>query len=244
MANHIFAPVANGYIVSCSVCGRTEQTHGTCEICNNQDTLVKFKTMLMCPECYNKEKSLTEQSSLEAAGRVSEMNATLRENQVITEAIKVRTDLFNAATVAIADIKSAIEADASITNKPLKLAEVLMERFEHFKKVSFDLQEQLVEAGNHQKAIQIHLNTLANQLRAEEREKLKIADINYKPNLVKPIKDTVAKIRAPKKGFTQEQLVSAAKEAGVTIVVIQALCISKGITPDVAVTLIKTAQGK
>jgi hypothetical protein len=242
MANHQFTPLSDNEH-KCSVCLRAKNTHGQCECCPNTDTLVKFKTMMMCLECYDKEKSLTETSTLNAENRVADLNATIRESQAIDAAIKVRTDLFNSATIAIGELKSAIDADATIENKQYKLAEVLMERFTHFKNVSFDLQEKLVEAGNHQKAIQTYLNNLANQLRAEEREKLKISDISYKPNLVKPIKDTVTKIRAPKKGYTQAELIAAAKDAGVTMVVIQALCVSKGITPDVAANLVKSARG-
>ncbi len=240
--NHTFTPIIdeNG-IEKCSICNRKQNTHGQCECCPNTDTLVKFKTMMMCLDCYEKEKKLTEESTLGAAGRVADLNAAIRESQVIDVSINTRSDFFNAATIAIADLKAAIDADTNIENKNLKLAEVLMERFAHFKSVAFELQEKIVEANNHQKAIQVHLNTLANSLRAEEREKLKIQDLNYKPNPIKPAKDSVTRINKPKKNFTQAEVVAAAKKCGANIFTIQAMCVAKNTTPDIVANMIISA---
>lgn len=238
--HHTFTPDSENPN-KCSHCKRAENTHGICECCPGSDTLVTYKTMKMCRECYEKEKQLTEESILNAKGRVADLNAAIRTAQSIDASIQVDTDRFNAATVSIAEIKSAIDADTSIPaeQKDYKLAELLMERYKHCKQVFFEAQQKAVEAGNYQRAIQTYLNAHANKLRQEEREKLKIQDINYKPNPVAATK-SVKKISDPtKKKYTQKQIMDAAKEAGAPLSVIQALVIAQNMSPEAAVNIFK-----
>jgi len=238
MANHTFTPKTDN-IHKCSVCSRSENTHGLCECCPNNDTLVKFKTMMMCPDCYQKELALTQKSELEANNRVAHMNDVVRQSQSIDSQVQVRTDLFNSHTIAIAELKSAIDADEAITNKPYELAKVLLERFNHFKSVAFDLQEKLVDTNNGMKAIQVHLNTMANQLRTEEREALKLQDINYKPNEIKTVK--VKEIKKPVKPYSKADVDKVSKETGLPAHTLMGLCIAKNISAEAAANLIKVA---
>ena len=224
----------------------------TCECCNNTESqsgpFVRFKTMVMCQECYAKEKNLTAISEATAEDRVNQMHETMDANRILIQAVKAdssiatRTDIFNAETVAINDLAKAIQADDTIINKPYKLAEMLKARFEHFRNVVFQLNEQLVEVGNQQKAIQVYLNNMANTLRAEEREKLKIADINYKPQAIKPIVTgpRVVKTRTSKV-LDKKELAKYAKELGISEFTIQGICVAKGITVEAAAKLIKTS---
>jgi len=209
--------------------------------------------MMMCPDCYNKEKSLTALSEATANERLAaeqargleviKVNEVLREARMVDDGIQVRTDIFNAETVAINDLKAAIMNDDSITNKPYALAEELKRRFEHYKTVVFDLNQKVAEVGNQQKAIQVYLNTMANTLRAEERERLKIQDINYTPKPVKLITDKPKSIktRSAAKVLDKDALKAAAKQLGVSEFMIQMLVVSKGITIDVAVKQIQAS---
>jgi hypothetical protein len=203
--------------------------------------------MKMCRECYETNKRLTEESKLGAQSRVDTLNATIREAKVIDESIKLDTDRFNAATISIAEIKAAIDSDESISSdkKDYKLAEVMIERFNHYKAVYFEAQQKAVEAGTHQKAIQVYLNNLANKLRSEEREKLKLQDINYKPNPVAPGKSAVKTIKDPtKKKYTQKQIMDAAKKANAPLSVIQALVIAQNMSPEAAVNIYKSKMAE
>src|SRR5678815_674951 len=199
---------------------------GNCEVCEKTDVeiTVHYGNMWFCDDCWKLEQEAVKVNQAPAAqlARVEEshnlQNAALEASRAIDANIQIRTDLFNAATVSIMDLKKTIDEDASITNKPYALASELMTRFEHFKQVVFELNQQLVDAGNNQKAIQIYLNNMANQLRAEEREKLKIQDLSYQP---KPVKQpTVRKLSTTsttkKVKIDKAELAKYVKEIGVS----------------------------
>lgn len=192
-----------------------------------------FGNMLMCPDCKEiEDKAYKANNTPEMQqSRVDSMNITLELSREIDNNIQVRTDLFNAATVSIVELKSAIDSDDSIINKPYALASELKDRFEHFKSVVFELGEKIVDAGNQQKAIQVYLNNFANQLRVEEREKLKIADINYQPTKPKSIK--VPSVRVSKK-LDKMELAKYAKELGISEFTLQMVCVSQGIPLETA----------
>jgi len=216
----------------------------SCEIggpdCQETNDLRTYGGMIVCGNCYAIEMGLlkTNATPEAQAERVeisnNKMAIALEASRAVDNAIQVRTDLFNAATTSIIELKATIDANADITNKPYALAEELTKRFEHHKQVVFELSEQIVAAGNSQKAIQIYLNQLANSLRAEEREKLKIADINYKPNPVKPVKTKSIKTTGSTKKLDKVELRKYAAELGVSEFTLQMLCVSKGISPETA----------
>ena len=215
----------------------------TCELnadgCLQTENLRSWAGMVVCELCYQKEQDAQKELRASAEQRVTAANDrtnvlanALKNAQTLDASINVRTELFNAATESIVNLKAAIDADDTITNKPFALASTLTDRFEHFKKVVFDLSEQIVQANNEQKAIQVYLNNLANQLRAEEREKLKIADINYKPATVKPIKP--AAIRTAKKKLDKAELRKYASELGISEFTLQMMVVSQGLTVEEA----------
>ena len=158
------------------------------------------------------------------------INSVLKESADIDSKVEVRADLFNAETKSIIELKAAIDADATITNKAYALAETLVNRFTHHKTVVFELNQKLIEEGNKQKAIQIYLNTMANQLRAEEREKLKINDLNYKPAPPKAVKVKPVATTTTKKKIDKKELREAAGRLGVSEFTLQMIVVQKGIT--------------
>lgn len=235
MPHHTFNPTTHK-ADKCQICNMMDFQHGTCEICKCDDYLVSFKQFALCPECYQNQIKNTQ-----AMTTAQSVNDKVKE---IDSQVQVSTDLFNAHTIAIADIKAMIDADDSVTNKPYQFACILKERFEHFKEVVFEKQKEIMDAQNGMKAIQVQLNNLANSLRAEEREKLKIQDINYKPNQVNVKKQTVTDINKPKKLFTQADVKRVAKELGMSEIAVNMLCVSKGTTPDVIKEMIKGQLNK
>jgi len=235
----------------CVHCKRTAEMH-ECDICGRAVSVqVKYGNMLMCAECAEKEDKLYEESQKpeNIAARLqsipvpepTDINAILKEAHNIDDAIQVRGDLFNAHTVAIVDLKQSIDNDMSIVNKPYALAEELKRRFEHLKTVVFELQQQIVEAGSNQKAIQVYLNQLANTLRAEEREKLKISDLSYQPAKVKPVKPTAIKTTGTRKStkFNKTEIRKYAAEYGIPEYSLQMVVVSKGISVEAAAKILK-----
>jgi len=222
----------------------SESVIKSCEIggpdCQETNDLRTYGGMIVCGNCYAIEMGLLKTNATPAAQQErievsnNKMAIALEASRAVDNAIQVRTDLFNAATTSIIELKAQIDGNADITNKPYALAEELTKRFEHHKQVVFELSEQIVAAGNSQKAIQIYLNQLANSLRAEEREKLKIADINYKPNPVKPVKTKAIKTTGSTKKLDKTELRKYAAELGVSEFTLQMLCVSKGISPETA----------
>ena len=113
---------------------------GPCECCpNDKGPFVKFMTMIMCMDCYNKEKALQAANNhpVTQQNRVNEYrelsNITVAISRETDAALQVRTDLFNASTTSILELKKLIDEDETITNKPYALASELKNRFNHFK---------------------------------------------------------------------------------------------------------------
>ncbi len=199
---------------------------------------------LVCPECDKKGYYEANERQKQAGVALNNMQApidindVLRTSREVDSRIQVRTDVFNAATTAIVDLKKAIDADESITNKPFALATELSNRFNHYKTVIFELNEKVVEASNNQKAIQIYLNQLANSLRAEEREKLKISDINYKPKDVKtPV--TAKTIKLSKKRLDKKEVKDFAAKLGIPEFTLQMICIQKNMSAEQGYNMLK-----
>lgn len=212
---------------------------GDCEGCEKPGTIVRLfhgKNQWLCDSCAEAEIQRQVDSVRARQMELTPVQTSLLEASKIDSTIQVKTDLFNAATVAINELKATIESDSTITNKPYALAETLMQRFTHFKQVVFELNAQIVEAGNQQKAIQVYLNGLANTLRAEEREKLQISNINYKPGPVKISKpvNKIAKVKVDK-----VELRKAAAELGLSEFTLQMIIVQKNITIAEAVKVLR-----
>lgn len=210
--NHAFAPsFTDTNKCNRPNCGFPADKHGNnaeCESCNNKGILQVCNKMALCRECVAKEieNSLPSVPVSEITPNKVLENTVLQMSRDIDNSIRVSSDLFNAQTTPIMDIKNAIDSDASIPadKKHYVLAERLLERFNTHKRAIFDMQEAIVKEHTNQRAIQQYLNNLASQLQTEEREKLKLADINYKPEVVKEVKPKVAKPKPQK--FTNAEI--------------------------------------
>lgn len=234
---------------------------GKCDICEiEQKVMAKYGNMLFCESCWFHEEEATKElmKPENQVSRIQEMNQrieeqrskeigtigineVLRTSRQIDSSIQIRTDLFNAATVSIIELKKSIYSDESIINKPYQLAEELQKRFEHFKNIVFELNTKLVEAGNEQRAIQVYLNQLANSLRAEEREKLRLADISYTPTSPKVVKAKAVTTRQTKKStkIDKVELRKYANELSVSEFMLQMLVVQKGISVSDAAKILK-----
>lgn len=216
----------------CIKCKRDTISHtdlATCETCDNIGSVKLLGDIACCSDCYNKEIQATidYQSPDKQAERLE--NSQLLRAKSIDAQVQLISDIFNAETVAIVDIKDIIDKDPSITNKPYALASMLTERYLHFKKAIFEMDEKKIELHNKQRAIHTYLNNLANQLRVEEREKLKISDINYQPSAPKL---TTSRVTPKKKAFDKVELAKYAGEAGLPLATFQMLCVQRNLSPE------------
>ena len=208
-------------ITKCNRCSFPEDKHGSnavCDACPNVGELNVCNGMALCRECIAKEieTSLPSVPASEITPSNNDyINPVVQMSKDIDNSIRVSTDLFNAATPAIVELKAAIDNDANIPpdKKRYELAKVLLDRFNLHKKAIFEMQANIVEEHTNQKAIQLYLNGLATKFQAEEREKLKIADINYKPEVVKELKPKVSKPKSTK--ITSAEIKAACAQFGV-----------------------------
>lgn len=238
-------------IATCESCGNTCGENGyltkndilLCETCNDvenkvsanksEQEIIKRALEYQAERANNPElveNEIKEHHERWAINSVDAMRQkTLEMAKQIDASITTRGDLFNANTVSIVELKAAIDADDSIKNKHFKLAEVITERFNHLTQVIFEHKAVVVAAGNEQKSIHQYLNTLASKLTQEERAKIKLKDINYKPEAPKEIKKKITTKRLDK-----DEVRKWAREVNVPEQVIQMICLQKGIDPEIA----------
>jgi len=200
----------------CARCGFTEIDHtgrATCEACGNTGTCeIMYGNMLLCMDCIEKEKIAQAENNKPE----NQAKRVIEHARKVDESIQVKQDLFNAETVEHIKLFEAIDNNPEITNKVMAKAEALKARFLHFQQVAFDARVILDNASNAQRAIQTQLNTIANNLRAEEREKLHLKDLSYvveKPKTIKPSGAAKPKERA----WTKADIRLAAAEYKVPI---------------------------
>ena len=231
-----------------------------CEICNtiNDKGWFKHSGMYMCPSCRDKEMALSAKNAAGATKRVSDMkleHASKTNQETVSERkeiykiaeeipvegeIQVRTDIFNAKTISIIELKKNIDDDDSIVKKHFALASQLKNKFLHLRKILFDIDEARVSITSEQRSIQTYLNELANRLRTDERDLLKLADMSYKPVAPKLVKNQTPKIKKPK--FDKVELKRLSAEIGVPEFTLQTICVAKNIQPAEAAKLLKGLQ--
>src|SRR3990167_3024308 len=222
--NHTFQSNPNSPD-KCMDCAYSEELHGDnaeCQSCNNHGTLNPFglgnTQALLCRDCIARETAFImdaaeayqtpelQEARLAAYNKVANpYNELIRNARKIDEQIHLSTDIFNAKTVAFTDIRDAIWSNDEILpeNKHFELARFCKERIAHFQSVIFDLDKKKIEAYSEQKAWHLSLNTLANSLRLEEREQLRVNDITYDVKMPKAVTPRTIKI-APKKASKEE----------------------------------------
>lgn len=214
-----------------------------CQVCNYEYDMAKylesekspdlgpcriFKTMVMCPGCLRKELELERQSRVDAQQRVEELRTHL--------------DVHNSHLASINQLRDTINADETIPqhDKHYALARSLDNRFKHLLSLQKDLNDQLKSALEEQKQLQVYYNELAKKLRADEREKLTIRDVTYKPIIKtgpapKPKQVVV-------KPYDKNSVRDAARESGLPEQAIMIVCQSRNVSAVEAVRFIKGAQ--
>jgi hypothetical protein len=198
-------------------------TDRTCDICGSKEPdnpspaqkIIMFMTFNMCPACIEKEKQLQAESKALENERVKKMQAVasqaLANAKKIDDNIRYNGDVYNAAVVSIVDLEKAINADETIApeQRYFMLANAVNERIAGFSKRIFELKNELNNEETTQVVHQRKLNELAEKLTKEERDKLKIIAINYKPQLSK---DKPAGVKIPKLGPKSENLALVLKD--------------------------------
>jgi len=198
----------------------------------------------MCPTCKDTEQKAEAESLLHAEERVKESNNSFIERQAadmqkqLDTTISIRTDIFNANFPSIMDMKREIEADPTIENKIFAHAMAVRARFDQFKKVLFELDDAKAQINSNMHAMQSYMNDLSNKLKAEERAKLQLENINYKP--ASPKVPGTTKVKAPKapsvpKAKIDKHLLRVMAAAlNLPEYVIQITCTSKNMTVEQA----------
>lgn len=166
---------------------------GTCDICGSTAKLVNYSNMELCESCADEQRAVVE--SMKVSMEESKLEAKVKYDASLT----VRTDIFNSETASITELRTLINADGRIDNKEFKLHETVQEKINHLKKVIFETEQahkdKMIELNNRVRANQQFLVENANKLRADEREKLKNQDINYKPATVKISKPKLVSVK-------------------------------------------------
>lgn len=227
-----------------------------CEICDAKNPKMdwfKHCAMYMCPTCRDREMAATVKNAVFAEQRVAVMNKDMAERlsqekqvETITKEIpiegeiQVRSDIFNAQTISIIDMKKSIDEDTSIIKKHFELASQLKDKFLHLRKILFDVDEARVHISSEQRSIQTYLNELSNRLRDEEREKLKLADMSYQPAVSIPKTRKARKPTGPK--FDKKEVIRLAKEINIKEWTLQTFCVRSNMTPVEAAKVLKGLQ--
>lgn len=187
--NHTFQPSLNDSS-ECLTCHKSLILHtdmAECEACPTIGPVDIFGDMALCQTCIQKEikTSLEYQSPELQSQRLAEYKLKIAEQ--IDNAVQYRSDIFNAQTVSIHELKKTIDEDDTVINKHYILAEALKKRYEHFSEVIKARESENVDDHNRQRSIQTYLNDLATRLREDEKAKLRLQDISYIPT-AKPVK--------------------------------------------------------
>lgn len=222
----------------CIDCKRLQSEHA-CEICGTDKEALDVEfAMLLCEACISKERALQIENRKHEQARVDAIESS-RVIPAPDYSIQVVQDIHNAKIASIVELRKAIDADSTIENKHFALASVLSERYQHLKIVVTQASTTIREAQSEQRAIQTYWNDLSKKLKLEEREKIKIADVQYRPP-EKPVKS----IKAPSlRKYDKAAIREAALQTGIPESRIQMVCTAKDCTPLDAVRFIRETDG-
>lgn len=196
---------------------------GECDACPKVDVdlfEVNGSKLRLCVTCY--------QAEVKAIADAKWINSTLATAKAVDNSVKLKADLFNAATISFVEMKASIDNDASIPSdrKVEVFMKAVQERITHLNDVIFNTKNELQSwSQNAQEFI--------GKLRTEEREKYKKFNVNYTPAVVTPkkIKDT-SKSKAPKAKFSLAEAKAAADKFGVPLISVQMLATQKNISVE------------
>lgn len=188
----------------CAKCHLTEIQHGnqaTCDACPNIGPVEVFGTMALCNTCLKKEYDLAVKQAKEHSTdfdksrintAVTNPIGAILKSVETDQSLQIKEEFFNLETTSIIELNEACKA-ADLG--PYKIAELLQARFQHFKSVLFDIGTAQVNLNSRMRALAVHLNEIATKLTNEEREQLKIRDLNYQPVAIPKKKDSTPKVK-------------------------------------------------
>jgi len=139
----------------------------------------------------------------------------IERSRAIDSAIGSNQDFYNAATISLIDVRAAIDANDDILNKDDAFKQEILVRYEKFSARLFELDNERFKTQLNLSVVKKSLDDIAASLRADERERIKIADANYVPPAKnKPVKPRVAK--ADKKSVFETMVENFAKMNGIS----------------------------
>lgn len=235
--DHSFQPSLTDH-TKCARCHYAELDHSdtaTCEACGNTAKCDLFTDMLLCKECIDKEIIAINNYQTADKQQARYNNSIQSQLERVKHEIIERTDIFNANIPSLISISDAIDADDRIENKTFAKANAILDLFNHLKTVIFDANRVREQAINVQRAAQAELNLLSSKLRAEEREKLKLSDLNYKPAAPKLSKPKL--IKKPK--FDKAEIKKYAAELGIPEYNLQVMVVKRGCTVEEAAKILR-----
>lgn len=243
-----------------------------CELCDTtKGPLLSYNTMLMCDSCYKKEREAEKENALRAQDRVKELTqpawvgkdsdrydkaiertpieSIIQSNPElkVDTTIKVKTEIFNAKTKSIIDIKDEIDLDPSIVfkDKSYELGKRVLADFQHLRNVLFNFDQAYHKERDNKtselRSQQTFLNELANRISKEERDRIGLKDLSYKP--LPPKAPKAPKVK--KKKFNKKELKEYSDKLGGNVeYLLQGLCVQKDITVEEAYNIVKKGIDK
>jgi hypothetical protein len=195
---------------------------GDCECCDNKDVTIRVQFgMKMCEACI----------ALQAA--TPSVDAILEASRTLDTSIRVKPELFVAATTAIIELKGSIDHDENIPaeKKDYVMTQECFKRFQHFKQVVSEKRQELLQVESELRAWQANAQEFAGKLAREDREKFKALDISYDPQPVKQIKTPKAPGRAKP---TAAQFKEAASKYNLNAMAISMTATARNMSADEA----------
>lgn len=199
--NHLFSKSDNG---NCATCDRNYLSHtpaARCDSCQKCGICNVVDDLLLCDTCADKIKN--NQFDL------------IERSRAIDSAIGSNQDFYNAETISLIDLRASIDANTEVVNKDDAFKQEILLRYEKFSIALFELDTERFKTQLQLSIIKKSLDETAGTLRADERERIKIADANYVPPAKnKPVKPRVAK--ADKKSIFEQMVENFAKMNGIS----------------------------
>jgi len=240
---HIFIPNDESKRDICSVpnCNRNKFEH-KCQVCERGITVYMLADIPLCYACYEREMELKRQVESNSQVRLDAIRTITLSDSVV----QTRADYYNAEMLSIVEMKQLIDNDDTIgiDQKQFKLAEMVQTRVKNLQQSLFEIDEQRIAIINQQRAIQTYLNELSTKLRAEEREKLKLQDLNYQPKAPVLKQPKAPSVKKTTNNQIDAQAKIVANEFGLSetsvAMFLKMFMTSKGLTLEQAVNMFRT----
>ena len=195
--DHKFVAIAGSFTI-CSKCNRDIVLHSeyaTCEVCKKCPcTVTIVNDYAMCESCKQNEiQAMVENRSIvhaipEPIKKLEQEfskngNGRDKRDFSLVDLPTNGTEFFNAETIAHIKLFEKVKADNDIKeeDKWMFYVDQLQKRRNHLQAVLKEAVDILTETRSRLTSAERDINLVASKLRADEKAKLKIQDITYKP---------------------------------------------------------------